>query len=268
MGWVRKFSGSNLPGAPLRSAARGAHGPPGDLPSVLCPPSPILRPPSVRLPLPRCPRSVISVTKSDPDFCAFCAFLRPISGSKKPIISPSSPRAKPSFTEQAARGAPGPPRKKPSVCSVGHTRPSPASSVSALRELCDKIRFRFLRLLRLFAATPLRSISAVCRLLFTFRFPPFSFSAFSFSLAALPLPLCPRSVNSVTKSDSDFCASCAFLRPTLCRPRSGRPTWPIRRLSSALRFRARHRARHRARQAIKTHPAVPHVTSRACRRRP
>ena len=138
MGWVRKFSGSNLPGAPLRSAARGAHGPPGDLPSVLCPPSPILRPPSVRLPLPRCPRSVISVTKSDPDFCAFCAFLRPISGSKKPIISPSSPRAKPSFTEQAARGAPGPPRKKPSVCSVGHTRPSPASSVSALRELVTK----------------------------------------------------------------------------------------------------------------------------------
>jgi hypothetical protein len=68
-------------------------------------------------------------------------FLRLISGSKKPTISQSSPRAKPSFTEQAARGAHGPPgrsavRPPPSVSFRPLCQPSVTSATKSASDFC------------------------------------------------------------------------------------------------------------------------------------
>jgi hypothetical protein len=146
IGWVRPFSGANRSRASRhdrrRSAARGAHGPPRP---IRRPPSSVLRQPSgfhlfqlfyssARLLLPLCPRSVISVPKSDSDFCAFCAFSRPTPAirrtrSARPTLAILRPS--PASSVSALRG----------LCDkIRLRRPSPASSVSALRGLCEKIR--------------------------------------------------------------------------------------------------------------------------------
>ena len=125
---------ARLNASPLRSAARGAAGPP---------------PSSVRLLLPLCPRSVSSVTKSAVRFCVFCASSRPTlrrprSGRPTPATCPppSSVLSVCSCTKPSECSV-------CSVCSVGRPpplptfsilRPSPASSVSALRGLCDTLR--------------------------------------------------------------------------------------------------------------------------------
>jgi len=94
----------------------------------------------LRLLLPLCQRSVVSVTKSDSDFRAFCA-------SSRPTFQTFSPR----ITRIARIKNQAPfslfPPVKSVLCTLSSIvcrlpsvlrRPSPASSVSALRDLCDK----------------------------------------------------------------------------------------------------------------------------------
>ncbi len=74
---------------------------------------------------------------------------------------------------------------------------SPFSSMSELRGLCDTLRLRFLRPLRLFAANLPSSVPSVssCKIL-----PCVSWA----TSVRLLLPLCPSSVASVRKSVSVF----------------------------------------------------------------
>jgi hypothetical protein len=104
-------------------------------------------------------------------------------------------------------------------------RPSPASSVSALRDLCDPSDSDFAPL-ALFRGQPLRSAARGA------HGPPWR------SSVRLLLPLCPRSVASVTKSDSvvrlllPLCQhSAASVKKSVVRP----PSSVLRHPSSVLR---------------------------------
>ena len=173
--------------SPLRSAARGAAGPPRRS-ALLClslvskfqlfsfqffarRPSPAFSVSALR---------ELCDKIRPPVFTPLAPLRGELSGSKKPTISQSSPRAKPSSQSKppAERPAhltdPSPVKKTYPIWSTGG-RPrsnrgrnplgdsfgsSPSSSVSALRGLCDKIRLRLQRLLRFFAANPPSAQSA------------------------------------------------------------------------------------------------------------
>jgi hypothetical protein len=99
----------------------------------------------LRLLLPLCQRSVVSVTKSDSDFRAFCASSRPTFQTFSPRITRIARiKKQPPFSLF--------PPVKSVLCTLSSVvcppssvlrRPSPASSVSELRGLCDTIRLRF-----------------------------------------------------------------------------------------------------------------------------
>jgi hypothetical protein len=99
----------------------------------------------LRLLLPLCQRSVVSVTKSDSDFRAFCASSRPTFQTFSPRITRIARiKKQPPFSLF--------PPVKSVLCTLSSIvcrlpsalrPPSPASSVSELRGLCDTIRLRF-----------------------------------------------------------------------------------------------------------------------------